>query len=55
MESKPFGGFSLKATLVNTATDSEEKKTKQEGEPELNTMIEEEPEYPDVKTTLDEI
>ena len=53
MEAKPFGGFALKQMHFSPNTESEDSNKNED--PELQTMIEEEPEYPDEKTTMDEI
>ena len=56
MESKSlFGGFSLKATQMSSESLSKNEDKKKNDDPELDNMIEEEPEYPDPKTTMDEI
>lgn len=52
METKPFGGFSLKTTEVQSSSEREDRKN---DDPEIKSMVEEEPDYPDPKTTMNEI
>ena len=52
MESKGFGGFSLKSTQV---TNNQHQDSRKNDDPELKSMVEEEPDYPDATQMLTEI